>query len=325
MPIVAVRTLVRHCWLLLRPDSGSPMSFAITCDCGGSIAGVRCPQHQILPCPICRQPLFVLPRSRWPTLDGEALPRIEHRLRPWRMPLLAGIITLVLVGAAFWALLPLLTRPKHETPFSSGAADEIRQRQTSARQALAAGEYHQALKELDTAKDVSDRHPEALERDERNQLEQLYRQSDLLASLLSEPLQEIVKQASLANDDWQTRFEKLYRGQAVLFDDQVHADGMGRASLLTYEVRLGDEKVRLAIEDLRIFRTVSLDPPPRVLFGARLAKVAHEAGGWVIRFEPDSGVLFTDRDAACCVPLDDELLSVLERQKKWVRMNSEQK
>ncbi len=300
------------------------MSFAVSCDCGGSVAGARRPRHQILPCPICRQPLFVLPRSHWPTPDEETLPRTEHRLHPWRMPLIAGIITLVLVGVTFWAFLPLLTRQKPEAPSSNGA-DEIRQRQTSARQALAAGEYHQAFKELDAAKSLSDRRPEALERDEHLQLEQLYRQSDLLASLLSEPLQEIVKQASLANDDWQTRFEKLYRGQAVLFDDQLHADGMGRPSLLTYEVRLGDEKVRLAIEELRIFRTVPLEPSQRVLFGARLAKVARERDGWVIRFEPDSGVLFTDRDAAYCVPLDDDLLSVLERQKKWVRMNSEQK
>ncbi len=81
----------------------------------------------------------------------------------------------------------------------------------------------------------------------------------------------------------------------------------------------------LALEDLRIFRNVPLDPPPRVFFGARLAKVAHEPDGWVIRFEPDSGVFFTDRDAACCVPLDDELLAVLERQKKWLRMNLVQK
>jgi hypothetical protein len=61
-----------------------------------------------------------------------------------------------------------------------------------------------------------------------------------------------------------------------------------------------------------------------MLFGARLAGLEREERGghglWVIRLDPDSGVLLTDEDAAgaCCPrPLDDGLRAVLRRQADW--------
>jgi hypothetical protein len=68
---------------------------------------------------------------------------------------------------------------------------------------------------------------------------------------------------------------------------------------------------------------VPLDPPPRLIFGGRLAGLAREAGGgWVVRFEPDSGVLLTDAAAlAACspVPPDADALQTLRRQEEWLR------
>jgi hypothetical protein len=59
-----------------------------------------------------------------------------------------------------------------------------------------------------------------------------------------------------------------------------------------------------------------------VLFGARLAGCFREAGGgWVIHFEPESGVLLTDPGAAasCCpAPPGRELEEVLRRQEEWL-------
>lgn len=55
--------------------------------------------------------------------------------------------------------------------------------------------------------------------------------------------------------------------------------------------------------------------------GARLDSIARdEAGVWVIRFKPDSGVLLTDAEVAATaspLPLDDELQAVLRRQAEW--------
>jgi hypothetical protein len=325
---VAVRSFVRRCWLLLRPDAGPPEPFAVACECGGAVSGLRQARPQTVRCPLCARPLFVLPRSRWPRLVGEQPPGAPppvlpspsgRRPRPWRMPLFAGAVTLALVVGAFLVLLPMLTRPR-PAPDERPSAEEVRRLQASARRALAEGKYRQAFKDADAAKELSDRRPDALSRDERRDVAQLWRQCDLLARLLDVPLQEIVKQASLApEDDWQPRFRELYQGRAVLFDDRLRYDAVGRAALHTYEVRLGDERVRLAVDELNVFRHLPLDSAPRVLFGARLANVGREQGAWVVRFDPDSGVLFTDPDAALCVPLDDELRTVLERQAEWLR------
>jgi hypothetical protein len=236
------------------------------------------------------------------------------------MPLLAGVVTLALVVAAFLVLLPFLMRSRPGTPDQRTSAEEVGKLQASARRALTEGKYHQAFKDADAAKELSDRNPNALTRDGRRDLAQLWRQSDLLARLLDAPLQEIVKQASLApEDDWQPRFRELYQGRAVIFDDLLRYDVVGRPALNTYEVRLGDEKVRLAVDDLKVLRHLPLDPPPRVLFGARLAKVGREQSAWVVRFDPDSGVLITDSEAAPGVPVDDDLRQVLGRQTEWLR------
>ena len=319
---------MRRCWLLLRSDAGPPEPFAVACECGGAVSGLRRARPQTVRCPLCARPLFVLPRSRWPQPAGEQPPGAPpptppsppgRRRRPWLMPLLAGAATLALVVGAFVVLLPMLTRPR-PAPEGRPADEEVRRLQASARRALAEGKYRQALRDADAAKELSDRRPDALTRDERRDVVQLWRQSDVLARLLDVPLQEIVKQASLApEDDWQPRFRELYQGRAVLFDDRLRYDVVGRAALHTYEVRLGDERVRLAVDELKVLRPLPLEPTPRVLFGARLAQVGREPGGWVVRFDPDSGVLFTDPDAALCVPLDDELRTVLERQAEWLK------
>jgi hypothetical protein len=323
---VAVRTFVRHCWLLIRPVSGPVMPFIVTCECGGGVSGVRHAGPQQLPCPICSKPLFVLPRSRWPAPEGEqaaATPSratVKTRLHTWRMPLFAGAVTVVVVVAVFLALLPSLIRQKAEPLGMGDAGAEMNAHLTAAHRALTEGKYHLAFKEADAAKELSADHPNALGRDERLQLEQLHRQCDTLARLLNVPLQEIVKEASLAQDeDWQSHFKDVYQGHTVIFDDLLRADATGQPTLHTYEVRLGDEKVRLAVEDLTVLSKLPLDPPQRVLFGARLAKVAREPAGWVIHFDPESGVLFTDTNADYGVPLDDELLKVLERQQTWLR------
>lgn len=231
------------------------------------------------------------------------------------MPLLAGVLTLLILGGVFLALLPSLMRPKPEPayPFPSNIVADIHTHQLRARKALAEGKYPLAFKEVDAAKELSARHPQALSRHERFHLEQLHCQCDLLAHLLKVSLQEVVADAALAQEE---------EGHSVLFDDWLRADAEGRPMLHTYEVRRGGEPVRIALEDLRVLRQVPLDPPQRVLFGARLAKVNREPGGWVIRFDPDSGVLLTDLDAALCIPVDEDLRKVLERQQNWLLKSS---
>jgi hypothetical protein len=223
----------------------------------------------------------------------------------------------------FLTLWPSLSRQKAQPAEGENVAADLHAHQVAAKRALAAGQYHLAFQEADAAKKLSERSPAALDRDERLELEQLYRECDTLARLLDVPLQELVDKAQ--DKDWPAHFKELYQGKTVIFDDVLRADAMGQPALHTYEVRLGDEKVHCAVEDIRLLRSLPLDPPQRALFGARLAKVSREADGWVIRFDPDSGVLFTDADADYGVPLDDDLVGVIQRQQTWWRKHAEGK
>ena len=84
--------------------------------------------------------------------------------------------------------------------------------------------------------------------------------------------------------------------------------------------------MRLALEDLNVLQALPLERGRRVLFGVRLSAVERGPGGlWVIRFDPDGGVLLTDRGAVetvCPVPLGDELVEVLKRQEEWLRRST---
>jgi hypothetical protein len=202
--------------------------------------------------------------------------------------------------------------------------ERLRHRIEAGRRKLADGQFRGALDDLNAALGISELHPELLAPEEARRVRQLQRQGDLLARLLKPSLQEILQQALQVRheDEWQGRFHDDYRGKAVVFDDAVRRDGDGMPALHVYEVRTGGETARVALEDLDLLRGLPLDPPPRLLFGARLASLSRERGGrWVFHFQPDSGVLLTDPGAvAACglAPLDAELLEVLRRQEEWL-------
>jgi hypothetical protein len=235
---------------------------------------------------------------------------------PWRRPLFAAFVTLAIVIAIFALLFLLLpSRP-------SASREQIQAHIAAGQESLAKGRFHEALKEFDTARRQLDENPRGLTPAEERRLTQWQRQASLLASLLSESLDEILLLASRSEDkEWQERFVEQYKGKAVVLDDaEVQRLGSGQYRL-DWVVRAGDEPARVEIGDLTMLRALPLDEPKRMLFGARLGKVAREEKGvWVIRFEPESGVLLTDPEAAAaCCPMDDELLEVLNRQREWLK------
>jgi hypothetical protein len=304
------------------------MPFTVLCRCGQALHGDRQRRSQVLPCPGCRRPVFIFPRSPFPDRPGQpATPtdnrspsaRIARWLTPWRRPLVAGLITLLLLGLGFWLLLPYLSRPL------PAASEDVQGPLDTARRALREGSFHRALELLDTAVRARDRRPDALTSEENHTLDRLHRQAQLLDRLLSRPLQDLLREAGSIRreEEWQRHFEREYRGRTVIFDDEVGLDGGGRPELRFYEVRAGDETARVAVSDLTVLSHLPLQPPRRLLFGGRLASFARDEDGvWVIGFEPDSGVLLTDEDvlAAWRPPLvNDELREVLNRQAIWLR------
>jgi hypothetical protein len=283
------------------------------------VRGKRRRRHQVIPCPSCGQPVFVLPRSAFP--DRRPGPPAAARKRPraglaaWRGPLIAAGATLLVLALGFLLLLPYLNR---RPPL------DLKARLDTARRALAEGSFQRALDELNAASRDAAR-ADAVPPDERRQLERLHRQARLLDDLLNQPLQDLLRQAAASRfeSEWQRRFARDYKGRAVLFDDEVGLDDDGRPQLRNYVVQVGGERARPALEDLHVLRALPLVPARRLVFGARLASfVRDDAGNWAIGFEPDSGVLLTEPDLlASWRPglVDDELRKVLGEQERWLR------
>lgn len=243
------------------------------------------------------------------------------------MPVLAGVVCAVVVLIGYLAILPSLSRRDLSAERSTEedrATAEWQRRIAVGEQRLAEGSFTLARDEFNAALALGREQTDLLTADRRREVIQLQRQTDLLARLLDLPLEDVVHQGALVRNpaEWQARFAG-YRGKTVIFDDVVRRDAAGHPTLATYVVEGPKGEVRVALDDLKLIDGLPLEPPQRLLFGARLASCARAAGGgWVIRFEPDSAVLLTDRlvaEACCPLPLGPDLLEVLERQKAWLR------
>ncbi len=301
-----------------------PVAYQVVCACGRPVTGQRQRQHQVVPCPSCKKALFILPRSPWPDSHPGAAPVAapQSRRASWYLPAAAGVAALAVMGGLYLGLRPYLSRQRAQDASEESPIAAIREDMAAGRQALADGNFRTAQRRLANAFALHERH-RGLPPPEQRRLIQLHRQADLLANLLSLSLQEVLHQGLRVRDEeeWQAQFAD-YRGRAVVFDDVVRRDAAGRPVLATCTVAAGTVQARVALEDLGLLRRLPLEEPVRLLFGARLDRCAREEGGvWVIRFQPDSGVLLTDPDiaAACCpAPLDDDLLEVVKRQEKWL-------
>jgi hypothetical protein len=290
--------------------------YEVACVCGLPLRGQRQSTRRIVFCPSCGQKRFVLPNSPWPA-SGASTPAREIA----RLNLNRFLLVTVLGGVVAMALIFLLLRPYLRRPFASGDSQALL---AEGERQLRQGNVFLALKNLNAALEQRNQNPNALGREEHHRLEQLWRQTDLLARLLDQPLEEIVQQAMQHRneEEWRRKFEH-YRGRTVVFDDVLRRGPQDQPALGSYVVCVGDTEAKVALEDLTLLRQLPLDPPRRWLFGARLADCRRETGGvWVFRFEPDSAVLLSDEMAAavCCpLPLDEELLDVLKRQDEWLR------
>jgi hypothetical protein len=302
-----------------RPADPAPSAFEIPCPCGQAVTGQRGPGPQVVACPGCGRRVFVFPQSAW---GPAARPAARRRGLPRGLALSALLVSAAALGAMaalYLGLRPFLARPDVPRPAAGlVASTDARGLAAEGRRALAGGNFRRARRLLADAR----RLPAGLDDAELTRLVRLHREADFLADLLRVSLQEILRQGQALRDEeeWQAQFAD-YRGRSVLFDDVVRADDRGRPVLAVYAVSAGGRVARLALEDLTLWQQVPLDRPRRLLFGARLAGCDREAGGrWAFHFQPASGVLLTDRDAAaavCPAPLDPEIEQVLKDQARW--------
>ncbi|MFO0929473.1 MAG: hypothetical protein U0736_21000 [Gemmataceae bacterium] len=295
------------------------MNYEIACVCGHTSRGDRRPRHQLVACGGCGRPLLVFPHSPYveaSSVDGADRGRVasrwlsDYRALPyWQRQ-------------RRWPCRCCSRRPAaDDAPASDGR---------QARQRLEAGRRRWRRASITGRAGagrrvrLGDGRPAPLATGERRQLVQWHRQADLLAHLSQATLEEIVAQGKLVRDpaEWEALFALHHRGRAVLFDDRVRRDLAGRPELAHHVIAVGDETVRVALDDLPLFAELPLVDEPRLIFGARLAHcVREQGGGWVVHFQPDSAVLLTDPAAAeACLPgaAEDELRATVERQQRWL-------
>ncbi|MFO0842936.1 MAG: hypothetical protein U0797_11150 [Gemmataceae bacterium] len=292
-----------------------PVTYEVGCPCGQKLQGERQARHQVVTCPGCRRGVFVLPRSPFATPPSQGAVTAQPALlwRSWRAPLAAAAVCLAVVLSAFHLAWPYLMREDKLGPLKTDNAPPGKPPTTieEGRRALAQGRFRVARQMLDEVPGQG------------RELARLRRQAALLASLSPRSLEEIVRHAKLVRDpdEWARQFDD-YRDRSVLFDDAVRRDAAGEPVLANYVVEAGDAPVRVALGDLLVLRDLPLDDAPRLIFGARLAGCGREeGGGWVVRFDPDSGVLLTELAAveACYpAPLDPGVKPTLERQARWL-------
>ena len=310
---------VRYWWAGQSPRPAADEPFDVACSCGQHARGLRQAHHQVVRCLGCGGAVFVLGASPLAEPGAVAVPAPR---RYWLGPAVAAGLTLAAVVTVFSLVIPALAPPA--TPASAGG-DDVRRLIAAGRAALSREDFRIAVTHFKDARRRYGARPDSLGAVEARELGRLERQAALVADLLSESLDEILQRAAgTREEERQAQFNARYRDRAVIFDDVVARDAAGRVGLTVFEVRAPGEPARVELNDLKLLRGLPLAEPRRMLFGARLAGLGREERGghglWVIRLDPDSGVLLTDEEVAgaCCPrPLDAELQSVLARQAEW--------
>lgn len=290
---------------------------SVECYCGQVWTGCRTPQPQVIACAGCGRPLFVFPSDPWlPRIAATTVaapPRLERR--DWIRLTIAGLVTLGLIVGLSIAFLP--SRPAvspSPTPPDGDVAGWHR-RFAEARTWLGQGQFRRAAVELSA---IQSSWPAALGDADRAACRQLCAEAGLLADLLAEPLEDLLRHAaSGSEEEWQAEFVVRYRGKTVLFDAEVRPIDEGWQ--LDYPLGQG----AVSLEKLKLLGAIPDRSRQRVIFGARLESIRLEPPGptWLIRFQPESGVFLTAPLAAAhaCPPLGEaDAQAILARQAMWI-------
>jgi hypothetical protein len=310
-----------------RPAPAEPPA-AVGCPCGRTLTVLRQDRHQVLPCPACGRPVFVLPRSPLPPVEAAAPSPAPARPAPagprwrfWIRPLAAAAATLALIAVALAALWPLVSRQAGPAAAPAAATDPALDYQIfEGRRALNEGAFQVASRLLGDARARAELPRSRLPTDQRRQLVRWHRQAALLAELLTEPLADVVTHAQqLPEREWRELFPVRYRLRGVVFDCTVRRDAAGQVAT-DWEESAGGRPVRIAFGGLTLLQRLPLQEPQRLLFGARLAEVRQGEAGWLVEFDPDSGVLLTEPGVFTGTPLppDPEVVAVMKRQESWL-------
>jgi hypothetical protein len=248
--------------------------------------------------------------------------RLAGGTRFWAGPTIAALLALAVVGVVIAAIVHSLRPAPRETGELAGLSPggQWKTHLDAATAAVSEGAYRMAANELDAAAVVRERHPYVADRDESRSFLRMRRQVALLADLLPESVEEIMRHGLGQPDkEWQAVFRERYAGRAVILDARFFREFSGRY-LVDYRLEAGGLAGEWDLQSLAILQRIPLQTSQRLLIGFRLADVTRTNRElWSVRPLPDSGVLFTDEAllAGLSIAIDSDLREVLRRQAAW--------
>jgi hypothetical protein len=309
--------------------------FEVACPCGYLLHGFRQAKHQVARCGVCGKSVFILPSSPLPPVKAPAssessihsLPSLAPPKRRRRhqaiVGLLAVILALMLLNTLLFAPFSPFRPQNPEAAVPKSEPDQLHQRLAAGLRALDEGNFDFAAQELEAAKTLRERLPGVLSPDDSRKLTVFHREAVLLADLLTEPLEDVLRHLDGQPDQAvQSTFSRRYQRKGVVFYAKVRRDAAGRYEM-DYRLFGARQEARLELADLKLFERLPLQDRRQLLFGVRLAGIQREPNGvWVLKLDPESGVLITHPGAAaaCCFqPPDlDVFQETLQQQAAWV-------
>jgi hypothetical protein len=249
---------------------------------------------------------------------------------PWFQPVLAAVLTLLIVLALLAIALPRLVPDA-----AARRTEAFRVEARAARGHLESGDLAAALAHLRAAVALLESPAPNVTAQEVGDVLRLRRQVELIADLAPESLEDAVARAErLAPEDWRTSFAENLEGRAVIFDTRVELAGEEGNPQLDYVLAAGETVGHIDVANLDgLRRDLAGAPSRRRCFGVRIASCQLEADPiraqpvWTVRFQADSFTLLTEPTLLPALHLDDPgLHEVIDRQRarpvRW-RPNAE--
>lgn len=136
------------------------------------------------------------------------------------------------------------------------------------------------------------------------EIRQAAREAAIYVDLVPEPLETILSEraGTVDPDEWNTRFDREYRGRSVLIEALVIAQASTGENALNYEIlargTTDPRRGRIDFEGFGLYERNPPEPGSHVIFGARLRAVEPGDGGsWRFLLEPESGVPMAHQEA----------------------------
>ncbi len=321
---------VKKYWEKREAPSTPQIPFEIPCECGQPVTGFRKATYQVSKCPGCGEEVFVLPWSAYTSAGPNLAENLSHTSprRVSRLWMVGGVAFVIVL-----LTLILIVALQTQGPETKGQPETFQNKEETQRQIkthlnqahedISMGHFSLALNRLNAAQNLHDK-AQCLSKEEARSLKTLQKEIALFDDLLHRSLEELLQEAhNQPPEEWELLFRKRYQGKAIILDTVVQRNHQ-QVLVVNYALQVGRETVHLSLAELELFEKLPLPEPRRILWAARLEEIQREPRqGWTIHFDPQSGLLLTEKKALLhyCPALDNpETHELLQQQKEQRKM-----